>query len=213
MGAFSGSMSYKLFFVEGDLPSGWKDHFLERIAMRKFEEISPDEEEEESYGWVPIQRPLSDEFIYAQVVYNDYLNLGFRKDKYAISTDLFKARLALVQHEYLAQNDLEKLTRLQKDDIKTMVRNDLKRRTLPGMKVTDMSWHLGRGEVRFWSQSNKLCELFQGYFEDTFGMKLLPASPYITGVQLGLDAELVTALASTEPTNFVDGHVGVQGQG
>lgn len=211
MGAFSGSMSYKLFFVEGELPSAWKDHFFERIAMRAFDELSPDDEDEESYGWVPIERPLSREFPYAHVVYNDYLNLGFRKDKYSISTDRFKAQLAAMQREYLAQNELEKLTRLQRDDIKTMVRNDLKRRTLPSMKVTDMSWNLTRGEVRFWSQSNKLCELFQGYFEDTFGMKLLPAGPYITGVQLGLEPEQVAALASSEPTNFVDGHVGVQG--
>ena len=212
MGAFSGSMSYKLFFVEGELPSGWKEHFLERIAVRAFEELTPDNEDEESYGWVPIERPLDREFPYASVVYNDYLNLGFRRDKYAISTDLFKAQFAAVSREFLQQNEQERLTRMQRDDLKKMVRNELKRKTLPTMKVTDMSWNLGRGEVRFWSQSNKLCELFQGYFEDTFGMKLMPAGPYITGVQLDLEPELVAALAAAEPTNFVEGRVGAQGQ-
>ena len=211
MGAFNGSMSYKLFFVEGDLPSGWKEHFLERITARAFSELSPDDEDEEAYGWVPIERPLDREFPYASVVYNDYLNLGFRKDKFAISTDRFKAQFAAVTREFLSQNEQEKLTRMQRDDLKKMVRNDLKRRTLPTMKVTDVSWNLSRAEVRFWSQSTKLCELFQGYFEDTFGMKLMPAGPYITAIQIGLDPETIATLAMVEPTNFVEGRVGVQG--
>ena len=79
------------------------------------------------------------------------------------------------------------------------------------MKVTDMSWNMTRNEVRFWSQSPKLCELFQGYFEDTFGLKLMPAGPYVTGMQLPLEPDQLAALATVEPTNFVDGHVGMQG--
>ena len=94
-------------------------------------------------------------------LYYRYLNLGFRKDKFAIPTDLFKAQLAAVSREFLKQNEQERLTRMQREDLKKMVRNDLKRRTLPTTKVTDMSWNLTRNEVRFWSQSTKLCELFQ----------------------------------------------------
>lgn len=211
MGAFSGSMSYKLFFVQGELPSSWKEGFFERIAFRAFNELSPEDEDEESYGWVAIERPLSKEFPERAVLYNDYLNLGFRRDKYSIPAELFKAKLGEVQREFMVQNSVEKLSRMQREDIKLMVRNDLKRKTLPTMKVTDMSWNLARGEVRFWSQSGKLCELFQGYFEDTFGLKLMPASPYVTGMNVGIDAELLTELATVEPTNFVDGQAGELG--
>lgn len=211
VGAFSGSISYKLFFVQGDLPPKWKEQFLERIALRKFVDLSPEDEDEESYGWVQIQRPLETEFPLAHVVYNDYLNLGFRRDKYSISTDLFKAKFGSISREFLKQNEQEKLTRLQKEDLQRMVRNDLKRQTLPSMKVTDMSWNVSDGMVRLWSQSAKFCELFQGYFEDTFGMKLLPAGPYITAVQLGLEPEQVELLTAAEPTNFVSGTVGVGG--
>lgn len=209
MGAFSGSISYTLFFVQGDLPPKWKEQFLERIELRAFEELTPDQEDEESLGWVPLERPLERKFPYAHVVYNDYLSLGFRRDRYSISTDRFKAELASITREFLLQNDQEKLTRLQKEDLSNMVRSDLKSKTMPKMKVTDMVWNLARGEVRFWSQSNKMCELLQGYFEDTFGMKLLPAGPYITAVQLGLEPEQVETLTRTEPTNFVEGHVGI----
>lgn len=209
MGALFGSISYKLFFVQGELPAGWKESFLERIKLRRFEELTPDEEDEEKYGWVPVERPLESEFPLASVLYNDYLNLGFRRDRYAIPTERFKAELERVSREFKRQNEVEKLTRFQKEDLSRMVRNDLKRRSIPTMKVTDMSWHLTDGLVRFWSQSAKTCELFQGYFEDTFGMKLLPAGPYITAVGLGVDAELLERLASAEPTNFVEGRIGL----
>lgn len=204
MGAFSGSMSYKLFFVQGDLPAEWKDAFFERIAFRAFTDLSPDDEDEQAYGWVQIERPLSKEFPVHGVLFNDYLNLGFRRDAYSIPAELFKAQLAEVQREFMVQNSVERLTRMQREDLKVLVRNDLKRRTLPSLKVTDMSWNLTRGEVRFWSQSTKLCELFQGYFEDTFGLKLMPASPYVTGMHLDLDADLLAELATVEPTNFID---------
>ena len=208
MGAFSGSMTYKLFFVQGELPSGWKEQFLERVAHRRFRDLKPDDEDEESYGWVPIDRPLDSDFPLAHVLYNDYLNLGFRRDKYSLSTDRLKAELARVTAEFIKQNEIEKLTKMQRDDLKTMVRNDLKRRTLPAMKVTDMSWNISTMQVRFWSQSAKLCELFQGVFEDTFGLKLMPSSPYINGMQCGLDNDALANLALVEPTNFVQGRVG-----
>ena len=209
MGAFAGSISYKLFFVEGELPSSWKEAFLERIKHRRYQELSPEEEDEEKYGWVVAERPLETEFFLNNVVYNDYLNLGFRRDRYAIPTERFKAELAKVSREFMRQNELNRLTKFQKEDLSKMVRNDMKRKSIPQMKVTDMSWNLERGELRFWSQSAKLCELFQGYFEDTFGVKILPAGPYISAVRQDLDPALIEKLAAVEPTNFVEGRVGI----
>ncbi len=209
MGALQGSISYKLFFVEGELPSGWKEAFFERINHRRFTELSPDEEDEERYGWVPIDAPLESSFNLANVLYNSYLNLGFRRDRFSIPTERFRAEVKKVSHEFMKQNEIQKLTRFQKEDITRMVRNDLKRRSIPTMKVVDMSWNLDSHEVRFWSQSAKLCELFQGYFEDTFGLKLLPAGPYISAINIGLEPEQAELLATIEPTNFVEGRVGI----
>jgi hypothetical protein len=70
-----------------------------------------------------------------------------------------------------------------------------------------MSWDLQSKRVRFWSQSNKACELFQGLFEDTFGLKILPANPYIDALQLELAPELVTRLAEVDPANFLGANI------
>ena len=99
----------------------------------------------------------------------------------------------------------EKLTKFEQDDIKTIVKERLKEKQLPRMRVFDMSWDLRRGRVRFWSQSNKNCELFQGFFEDTFGLKVLPANPYINALQSGLTAAQEERIKAVEATHFIEG--------
>ena len=83
-----------------------------------------------------------------------------------------------------------------------MVKRRLKEQQLPRMRIIDMSWDIRAGRVRFWSQSNKMCELFQGFFQDTFGPKLLPGNPYINAVELELEPdEVEPCRASSPPTS------------
>ena len=44
MGALSGSMSTTKFYVRGDLPKNLRRSFTERIALRTFRPLEPDEE-------------------------------------------------------------------------------------------------------------------------------------------------------------------------
>ena len=210
MGAFQGNLTYKLFFVEGDLPDSWKDHYLAQIDHLKFEPLTPESDADESMGWVEIERPLRSDFMLSNVVYNDFINLGFRRDKYSIPSALLKAHLSEAFREYREQNQKERLTKFEKDDIKTLVQKRLREQSLPAMKVVDMSWEMSTGRVRFWSQSNSLCELFQEYWEDTFDLRLIPANPYIYGLQFNLGDIELERLATVEPSNFVDGRMAME---
>lgn len=206
MGAIAGTLSYKLFYVEGELDDDWKTQFLERIRKNSFKPLTPDNEDEVSEGWVPIDRPLHvNDFDLYTVLFDHFINLGFRQDKYSIPSGLLKAHVAEAEREYMIQNDKDKLSKFERDDIKGIVKRELKEKQLPRMKVFDMSWDLHSGRVRFWSQSGKICETFQGFFEDTFGLKVLPGNPYISALQMGLDADQVEQLGILEATNFVDG--------
>ena len=205
MGAISGSLSYKIFYVDGEVQDDWKEQYIDRIRSNCFEPLSPDDDDEISEGWVPIDRPLQPEFDLYTVLFDHFLNLGFRQDRYSIPSALLKAHVAEAEREYMIQNDKEKLSKFERDDIKAIVKAELKAKQLPKMKVTDMSWDLRAGRVRFWSQSNKACETFQGYFQDTFGLKILPANPYINALQMEMDGETLEDLQGLEPTNFISG--------
>lgn len=209
MGALQGTLTYKLYFVEGEIPGDMKATFLAGIKHRAFFPLTPEDEDEERIGWVPIDRPLDTEFYNDNVFFNDFVNLSLRHDKFVIPSQLLKAHAAQAERAYMAQNDKKKLSKFERDDIKDMTRRQLKEQSLPRMKTIDMSWDLGQMRVRFWNQSNKMCEIFQGYFEDTFGLRLIPANPYTHATQMGLGSDAVARLESVEPSQFVEGIPGV----
>lgn len=204
MGAINGTLTYKVFYVQGQPEEGWQERFVERVRQNAFKALTPEGEEETSVGWVPVSRPLHVDFDIHTILYDHFINIALRQDKYALPTSLLKAHLEEAELEYMMQHGKERLSKFEREDIKVMVKRRLKERQLPRMKVTDMSWDLRGGRVRFWNQSNTLCELFQGYFEDTFGLKLRPANPYVDALELGLSPEQVETLNCAEPSTFVD---------
>ena len=208
MGAIKGSLSYKIFHVQGEVQDDWKKRYIERIEANAFTPLSPDDDDEISHGWVPIDRPLQTDFDLYSVLFDHFINLGFREDRFSISSGLLKAHVAEAEREFMVKNDKKELSKFERDDIKAIVKHELKQRHLPKMRVIDMSWDLHSGRVRFWSQANKVCEIFHGYFEDTFGLKILPANPYVNAVESGLDPEQIDELSVVEPTNFVEGIAG-----
>ena len=203
MGAIDGTLTYKLFFTEGDRPPRWKERFVKHVERNSFEELTPQDEEEESLGWVKVDRPLQTDIGLHDMLWNNYLNLSLRHDRYVIPSALADAHFEEARREYLLDNDKDELSKFEKQDIEEMVNRRLKEKQLPRMRIIDMCWDMNSGRVRFWSQSNKMCERFQQIFRDTFEMKLLPGSPYINGVRLGLDPEEVEVLQQVQPTNFI----------
>lgn len=205
MGARSGSLTYKVFFVQGELPDNWEGLFIERINLNAFEELDPEENDEESIGWVDIDDPLSTRLDLEDVRDDQFLNLGLRRDRFAIPKDLLDAHIARAEATYKQKNDKDRLDKYEQEDIEQMVTRDLRSKSLPKMRVTDVSWHLPSGRIRFWSHANKMCDLFQALFEETFGLDALPSSPYTNAVELGLTTERIERLQDAEATDFVAG--------
>lgn len=214
MGALQGTLTYKVFYVHDEVPEDFHTEILERVKERAFEELTPESEDDEHYGWVPIEHPLRVEFERFNIVFDHFVNLGLRQDKYAIPSNLLKAHVSQAERAYKTEHDKDRLSKFERQDIKDVVRGELKNQSLPRMKVVDMSWDLRSGRIRFWNQSAKTCELFQGLFEDTFGLKILPANPYINAMQLELANEHVEMLAAVEPLNFAGvATAGITGSG
>lgn len=204
MGALQGTLTYKLFYVQGELGEGWKDTLVERVQKRAFEALTPEDEEEERFGWVPIENPLRVEFDEHNILFDHFINLALRQDRYAIPSNLLKAHQEQAERDYRVEHSKERIGKFEKEDIKAIVKKKLKERSLPRMKVIDMSWDLRNNRVRFWNQSAKTCELFMGMFEDTFGFQLIPASPYTMAINLGLEDAQIERLQELEPCAFVD---------
>lgn len=202
MGALRGSISYSKFFVRGDLPEGFRDTFVERIGLRAFRPLDAAEEAEQRAGWCSIESPLDCELDHPKIYFNSYLNLGYRVDRWQIPAPLFKAHFAEAERAHLAKKGREKLGRQEKEELTAVVSRRLRAQLLPVMKVIDLSWNLETGVLRFWSQSPRVHEGLGELFEDTFGLSLVPESPYTVAADIGLTPAQAAAFEGIRPTAF-----------
>ncbi|MFO0742694.1 MAG: recombination-associated protein RdgC [Labilithrix sp.] len=202
MPALRGSLTYARFFVEGKLTDDFNEKAMRTIRHRAMRPLEPDDEELERSGWCKIGEPFVTDLAHEDVFFNEYLNLGFRTDKWQLPTSLLKVKLREAEAAYLEKKGREKLSRKEKTELKLMVAKKLRRQTEPATRVVDVVWSLNERLVRFFSHSEKpaaaMCELFK----TTFGLTLVPESPYTLAERVGLDKTQKAAWGDLDMTYF-----------
>ncbi|MFT4704722.1 MAG: hypothetical protein ACI81R_002430 [Bradymonadia bacterium] len=201
MGARKGSISYQLYHVEGDTPTD-RDAVLQRIREFAFEALTPETEEDFSFGWCDFENLLGVEFTSAGVFRGEYLCLGVRIDQWRLPGALMKARIEIESKTILERTQKPKLFRSEKEVIRESVSREMKGRTLPSAATVDMVWNIEKAQVRFWSQSTRMLELFESLFESTFEVRLSHSGPYIEAMALPLTDNQVSAMAGIERARF-----------
>jgi recombination associated protein RdgC len=202
MGALSGAMSASKFYVQGDLPKDVRRAYMERIALRVFRPLRPEQEEEESAGWCAVGQPFDLELSAGKVFTGPYLSLGFRTDLYRFPPAVVHAELEQAARALRQKRGQEKLSRTQKDELKQRVLQGLRRRYAPRMQAVDLVWNLDRGELYFWSQSAGLRERLSALFELSFGLELVLDSPYIAALRTLQSKALEAALQQVALSAF-----------
>lgn len=200
MGALSGSMSTRKFYVRGEVPDNIRQAFEERISLRAFRPLQPEEEAEERFGWCGLGQPSDLSPSTLSVFRDGYVTLGLRMDQYRFPSAVVQAKLQEATAEKLKREGSEKLTRPETAELKERVLLDLRRQFLPTMRMVDMVWNLDRQEVQFWSQSAGPCDKLTALFELTFGLELVGNSPYIAAREVITDKTRLARLDQVQPT-------------
>lgn len=201
MGVLSGTLSYMRYFVEGQPPDDL-NAFVERLQLYATPELTPDHEEEQVTGWAIVDRVLETEFRREAVIHNEYALFCLRIDSWKIPGPLLKAYQTAAERNYMLEHNREKLGKRERSQIKEVVRKDLKSKLLPSLAAYDVCWHIDKGLIRFWSLSSKANEAFIELFEKTFGLHLVPQTPYTLAERFGLDEEQLAEMAKLEPQTF-----------
>jgi hypothetical protein len=155
MPALKGSLSYARFFVDGELPDDFRERFMKAIRLRVMKPLVADEDALERSGWCAIGEPFELELRYDNVFYNDFINLGFRTDRWALPGPLLRAKTREAEQAYREKKGRERLSKRERDELKEVVARKLRKQFVPSMRVVDFSWSLSEGVVRFFSQSAK----------------------------------------------------------
>lgn len=189
MSALSGSLTYARLFVDAELTDGFRERFLTAIGLRAMRPLSAEEDLPERAGWCALGDPYELELTHERVFYNDYLNLGFRTDRWSIPGSLVRTHLREAEVAYLAKVGREKLSKRERAELKELVLRKLRKQSAPTVRVVDLSWSLGEGVVRFFSHSARPTAAMMELFSKTFGLKLTPESPYLLAARLGIGEE------------------------
>lgn len=206
MPALRGSLTYTRFFVEGDVPDDFSTKFIKSIRLRVMKPLVPDEEALERSGWCRIAEPMELELGHEDVFYNEYVNLGFRTDRWVIPGPLLRTKLREAEQAYLVKKGRERLTRKEKAELKVVVSKRLRREMDPRTTAVDVSWSLDEGIVRFFSASAKVGAVFEEHFAKTFApLKLVPEAPYTLAARLGLSKSESAAWDEMEATSLAVG--------
>jgi hypothetical protein len=205
MPALRGSLTYARYYVDGELPESFHDKAMKAIRLRAMKPLEPDDDALERSGWCRMSEPFEVDLGYEDVFYNNYVNLGFRTDKWVVPGPMLRAKLRDAEAAYLQKKGRERVSRKERNELKELVSKKLRRQLVPVMRSVDLSWSLEEGLVRFFSQSPKQGALLAELFTKTFGLKLVPETPYTLAVRLGLSEAEDKAWESLEPTELVQG--------
>lgn len=186
MPALSGSLTYARLFVDGDIPDDFRERFVNTLRLRAMKPLEADDDMPERSGFCMLGDPYELELTYERVFYNDFINLGFRTDRWSIPGPLLRARMRESEAAYLAKKGRERLSKRERTELKEVVSRKLRKQSVPTTRALDLSWSTEEGLVRFFSQSAKPTATMLELFEKTFGLKLIPEAPYTLAARRGL---------------------------
>jgi recombination associated protein RdgC len=198
--ALRGSLTYARFFVDGDVPDDFREKYMRAIRLRAMKPLEADEEDLERSGWCRVGEPFEIELRYEDVFYNEYVNLGLRTDKWRLPSSVLKQRFREAEAAYLEKKGRERLGRAEKTELKEMVARKLRKQSSPATRMVDLSWSMNEGVVRFFSHAEKAGAQMMELFTKTFGLRLVPESPYALGARLGLSKAQEHAWEELEAT-------------
>lgn len=200
MSALSGTLSYQRFFVEKELPRDFLDKSYEAILQRAMRPLSADEPDGERSGWCVMGNGLDVDLPRERVYLDGFVNLGFRTDRWAIPGPLLRTKTREAEAAYLATTGRERLGRREKAEIKDVVTRELRKKLVPSTRVLDLTWSIEENVVRFFSHADKATATMLELFQQTFGIELVPESPFTLGRRLGLTPDQMRVWESLEMT-------------
>lgn len=202
MSALTGSLTYARLFVEGDVPDDFRERFVNSLRLRAMKPLEADDDMPERSGFCAFGDAYQLELSHELVFYNEFLNLGFRTDRWSIPSALFRANVREAEAAYLEKKGRERVTKREREDIKELVLRQMRKQTTPLVRAVDLSWSLDERVVRFFTHSQRTTLAMSDLFTKTFGLKLVPEAPFTLAERLGLSDDEQAAWDALEPVDL-----------
>jgi DNA recombination-dependent growth factor C len=202
VGLFNGSITYRRFRVVGDIPDNFRQVFLDAVKGRAHEEIRPEGEDEKALGWVCAGDLLDHDYTLEKLFVGDTLVLTFRIDTLRVPSSALGLYMKQAEREFKVAMGREKLSKRDREEIKDRMMKTLRKRVIPQVKGIDLAWSVTEGVLRLWTHNKTVTDDFLGLFQDTFGLRAIPRTPYTAISEVGLPEELLERAVTLEAADF-----------
>jgi len=201
MGALSGRISPQGYYVKGKTEN-W-DKVLDQLTRYRFQDLDPSTGAHQAFGWVNLTDPFGTEFAKTTIFYGEHLvGLTLRVDSINIPASQLKLHLARRATIKARSEGKEKLGKNEMASLKEDIQAEMSRKVLPTIKLYQMLYHSGSGRLWFFGKAKGIVQTFLELFHETFGLILVPDSPYTIAREL-LGEDEVEGLLELEPAAFV----------
>jgi recombination associated protein RdgC len=198
MGILSGQLTVRRYTVDGEVPEGFRDKYVEALNAYAFKEPFSKVKKEPVEGWCQVHNLLETDFTDLNLwLYNHYALFALRIDQKVLPAKLFRATFEKRVKDWCAEHDKERCPRSAKEELKEQLEIEMLKQTLPRVQVFEAVWNLAEGWVLFHNQSTNPNDSFRKLFLRTFGLKLIPQNPLEM-----LDEQLAAAMERTGGSNW-----------
>lgn len=212
MGALSGSISIRRYRVLGQPPKDFRDVFTKGVRAHTFVPLDPKKNphEEKAIGWCSLHDEDDLDLHFDKFWLDGRILLSLRVDVIKPPAGQVKRVLTQRQREIEAERKAA-LSGAALRDLKAQIVSELRLRTPPKVKVSDMVWNLKEQSLYFFSHSKGTNELFVDLFAQTFSIPIDLEGPGSWAAELARAEDLGDALTQAQPTaEWLGGFVGLR---
>ena len=185
MGILSTSLSLTRYRIVEEVPGRLWPNIPDLLLKFSFQDID-DNAEERSYGWTCLDNMLDTHWETAAPQKGGYLTFALRLDTRRVPPAVMKKHYTLELEKLLKtmQDQGKKfVSKEQKKELKEQVKLKLLARTLPIPAQFDVFWNVDSNHVFLASTTDKIREMFEELFTQTFELHLEPLTPYFLALR------------------------------
>ena len=203
MGFLSASTSFVRYRVLEEVPGDLWTQLPDKLREYGFQDIDHTSDER-SFGWVSIDNMLDSTLSETPPFKGEFAAFALRLDTRRISPAVFKKHYQMALEELTAslkEKGTPFVGRDRKKELKDQVKLKLLGRTLPVPAVFDVVWNIQNNRVALASTQDKIKQLFEDLFTQTFQLHLEPLTPYYLALQT-VDREQASRVNEYDPCMF-----------
>lgn len=210
----NGAMTYKRFFVRGDLLDRVDEELLEKLAAQAIDAKQEPTADQTVCGWTTGDHILDTRFDFAKNAVGDGLHFAMRTDTNKAPADLVRSYQRQAEAAMLEASGREFLSKSERREAREQARSRAADEARAGafrrMKQVPVFWDLPRNNVYLGTGASSTVDQFMLLFHRTFGRGLVPASAGEVAARWAVRSGEASAFDNCRPAHFVNPPAGAE---